>query len=268
MTGKVDLVMWTKNGERFLPLVLKRVDEVIPHEKINQKILVDDHSADDTIKIAKDFNWSVYTNPSTGIPSGANEALRHVKTEFFVSLEQDLLLAKKWWSKIPKHLLNKKVAVSSGIRLANQPMALRKLEEYTMERYEKKNFLYPTLDNTMYETEVIRKLGGFPKLYISGGVDIVLAKTLYSKGYIWKVDYTVKSTHLRDGLRDELTHQYWYGACKRKLDPGVLNYGEVLRLLFSPIRGLDIAIKKRAPQIVCVYPLLRFYHLKGILMNT
>jgi len=48
-----------------------------------------------------------------------------------------------------------------------------------MERYEKKKLPYPTLDNTMYKTGVIRKLGGFPKLYISGGVDIVLAKRLH-----------------------------------------------------------------------------------------
>lgn len=74
---KLDLVMWTKNGEKTLPLVLRQIDEVIPKENVNAKILVDDHSVDDTIKIAKDFNWQVYENPATGIPSGANEALRH-----------------------------------------------------------------------------------------------------------------------------------------------------------------------------------------------
>jgi len=115
----------------------------------------------------------------------------------------------------------------------------------------------------MYKTEIIQKLGGFPKLYISGGVDIVLAKRLYSKEYIWKVDYTAKPTHLRDGLRDELTHQYWHGACKRKLDPGVLNLREVLRLLFSPIRGLDIAIKKRTPANSLHLPIIVILSSKG-----
>ena len=111
MTGKADLVMWAKNGERFLPRVLKRIEELIPHEEINQKILVDDHSTDNTVKIAKQFNWSVYTNPSTGIPSGAKEA-------------------KAWLNKIPKHLLNEKVAAASDIRVVNQPTALRKLEKH------------------------------------------------------------------------------------------------------------------------------------------
>lgn len=244
MVEKVDLVMWTKNGARFLPRVLKRIEEVIPNEDINQKILVDDHSIDNTTKIAKEFNWSVYANPSTGIPSGANESLRHVETEFFVSIEQDLLLTKEWWNKIPKHLLNEKVAVASGIRLANQPLALRKLEEYVMERYERRGSLYPTLDNTIYKTEIIRKLGCFPNLSVSIEVDLVLAKNIHSNGYIWKVDYSVKSMHLRGGLRDELAHQYWHGVCKRKLDPRILSLDQILHLFFSPIRGLDVAIKK------------------------
>jgi len=49
---KIDVVMWTKNGERFLPLVLKRVDEGIPSEYVDKKILVDDSSTDRTVAIA------------------------------------------------------------------------------------------------------------------------------------------------------------------------------------------------------------------------
>lgn len=37
----------------FLGFVLKRIDKVIPHENVNQKILVDDYSTDATTKIAR-----------------------------------------------------------------------------------------------------------------------------------------------------------------------------------------------------------------------
>lgn len=53
MIGKVDLVMWAKNGGSFLPKVLGRIEEVIPHEKIEQKILVDDHSQTTLLKSPK-----------------------------------------------------------------------------------------------------------------------------------------------------------------------------------------------------------------------
>jgi len=59
MIDNVDLVMWTKNGEAFLPEVLTRIEKVIPHENICHKILVDDQSTDRTVEIAEDFNWSI-----------------------------------------------------------------------------------------------------------------------------------------------------------------------------------------------------------------
>lgn len=109
---KVDLAMWIKNGEQFLREVLKSIEQAIPEENINQRIIVDDHSEDQTVRIAKDFNWQVYPNPAYGISSGANEALRHVQTEFFVSLEQDVMLNKDWWTKMSAYLTNPNVAVA------------------------------------------------------------------------------------------------------------------------------------------------------------
>jgi glycosyltransferase involved in cell wall biosynthesis len=82
-----------------LPKVLKRIDEVIPKNVVHRKILVDDHSIDKTVSIAKQFGWSVYLNPEGGTPSGVKEALEHVDCDFFVSVEQDVILAKNWWEK-------------------------------------------------------------------------------------------------------------------------------------------------------------------------
>jgi glycosyltransferase involved in cell wall biosynthesis len=107
---KVDLVMWTKNGEKTLPLVLNRVNEVIPSEAINRKILVDDHSVDYTQDIADLFGWNIVFNEGKGISDGANTALKNVETEYFISFEQDLLLSRDWWSKIPPYLENPLVA--------------------------------------------------------------------------------------------------------------------------------------------------------------
>ena len=276
MIGKVDLVMWAKDGSRTLPFVLRRIDEVIPEDVVNQRVLVDDDSVDDTREIAKSFGWQVFSNEGKGISSGANTALKHVTSDFFVSFEQDLLLARDWWEKIPRLLEDERVAVASGVRVPNHPEALRKLQEYITERYQRRekeaeSFLYgKTLDNTIYKTDVIRRLDGFPKLSVSVGVDNVLAQRIHLSGYRWKVDYDVKSTHLRTGLKDELAHYYWYGTCASGLEQILFNKpvnlkGVILSAFFSPIRGLDVAIKKNAPQVVYIYPLVRFNILRGIL---
>jgi glycosyltransferase involved in cell wall biosynthesis len=46
--NKVDLAKWAKNGAEYLPKVLKRINEVLPHAEVHRKILVDDHSTDAT----------------------------------------------------------------------------------------------------------------------------------------------------------------------------------------------------------------------------
>lgn len=117
---------------------------------------------------------------------------------------------------------------------------------------------------------MVRRLGGFPKLSVSAGVDNVLAQRIHLSGYRWKVDWSVKSIHLRAGLKDELAHYYWYGTCASGL--GLILFNKpvnlksvILRAFFSPIRGLDVAIQKNAPQVVYIYPLIRFNILRGVL---
>jgi len=272
MISKVDLVMWTKNGAETLPLTLRRIDEVIPREIVNKRIIVDDRSKDKTRETAKAFGWHVIFNEGKGISDGANTALKHVSSKHFISFEQDLLLAKDWWLKIPRHLSHENIIIASGIRLAQRPPALRKLEEYTFERYEKRMYSKKdyeefhcgkTIDNTMYKTDALKKLGGFPRPRKSAATDAELAHRVFLAGYEWKVDYSVKSVHLRKGLRDELDHRYWYGTSWKEEDPWIRPI--LLRFLFSPFRGLYVAIKKKSPQIVYTYPLLRFYTLKGLL---
>ena len=275
MLGKVDLVMWTKNGERTLPLVLRRINEVVPAESVHTRLVVDDQSSDDTVEIAKSMGWAAVSNEGEGISDGANTALKNVETEFFISFEQDLLLAGNWWANIPSYITNSRVAVASGIRFVLCPEVLRKIEEYSMESYEheeRKGTYFPfvkTIDNTIYRTSVIRKLGGFPKIPSSIGVDQALSQRVFLSGCKWKVDYAVRSVHLRDGLRGELAHNRWYGMHLDELEQFMYkrNVGirsMLARLLLSPARGFDIALKKHAPAAIYTYPAIRLSLIKGL----
>jgi glycosyltransferase involved in cell wall biosynthesis len=259
---QVDVVIWAKNGSRTLPAVLKRIEETIPAEHIKNRILTDDHSSDDTVEIARSFGWHVIPNEGDGIRDNANTALKHVESDHFISVEQDVLLAKDWWLKIPPLLSNPKVAVASGVRVPNQPLALRKLQEFAIERYKERDtgleFFHDckSLDNTIYKTAIIRELGGFPP-----GCNLPLK--VFLSGYKWKVDYSVKSIHIRNGMKDELQHYYWYGTLAREHGEAIKE--PLLRMLFSPIRGLHAAVKKKSPEIVFLYPLIRFNILRGML---
>jgi glycosyltransferase involved in cell wall biosynthesis len=271
---KVDLVMWTKNGEASLQKVLERINHVIPEAKVNQRIIVDDSSSDGTVKIAKSLGWMVIPNEGSGISAGANTAFNHVQTAFFCSFEQDLLLSFDWWNKIVASFSDSKVAVASGFRLPSGPSYLVKLQEYSMNKYRreltKPSFLYgKNLDNTMYRTSVIKELGGFPVLAVSPGVDNVLAKMLHEAGYMWQVNFDVLSVHLRKGFCHELRQYWWYGKCYRELKKHLGGCGDsilsiFLRTLFSPFRGVQVAWKKKSFPIVFAYPLIRLTILLGV----
>ncbi len=81
--------------------MLKRIDEVVPQSLVNNRVIVDDRSTDDTRKIAESFGWTAVLNDGAGISDGANTALRHATSERFISFEQDLLLSRDWWKKCP-----------------------------------------------------------------------------------------------------------------------------------------------------------------------
>ena len=286
---KVDMVMWTKNGAKTLPLVLKRINEAIPGKAVGKKVIVDDKSTDNTAEIARSFGWTVVDNEGTGISDGANTALKHVEAEFFISFEQDLLLSRDWWSKIPRYLENPKVAAASGMRFADRPIGVMKLQRYVAKKYRGESELASwlrtrqmaaftlgkTLDNTIYKTKIIRSIGGFPKMRVNAGVDAVLAYKMERSGHQWVVDYNVQSVHLRQGLRQELKHQYWYATQLNEIwqriqtetnrSPPITRSGILFRFAVSPFTGLFMAVKTREPSIVYIHPLIRFYYTKGLL---
>jgi len=290
MLGKVDLVMWTKNGAQTLPSVLRQLNRVIPDEFSNKRIIVDDQSTDNTREVARSFGWQLIMNEGTGVSDGANTALRNVSTDYFVSVEQDVLLANNWWERVPNFVTDKKTAVASGIRFAVKPIGLRKLEQQMTkkvvgdERFllsqkssRQEMFTYgKTLDNTIYKTKVLRALGGFPRTKSGAGVDTILVYKLKRAGYDWAVDYNVKSLHLRFGLRHELRHSYWYGTVVREVwhilrqEFGVQTPTEsnlIYRLLLSPAGGFLTAIKTKEPTITYIYPLMRLYYIMGLLLS-
>ena len=266
---KIDLVMWTKNGEKTLSQVLSAINRNIPQSGTRKRFIVDDDSNDRTTEIASSHGWGVIRNKGSGISDACNTALSNVEADCFASFEQDVLLAEDWWSRIPSLLRDKKTAVASGVRLPSKSKALMKINEYAI----RKNATGPlfryftTLDNTIYKTKIIRQIGGFPKLQGGVGVDTLLAERLRERGFKWEVDPGVVSVHLKK-LICELRSQYWYGNCKREVNQQIrtphIFLRSLIRLLFSPLRGIEISIKQKCLSAAFVYPMIRCSNFFGI----
>jgi len=255
---KVDLCMWAKNGALFLPHVLKRIDEVIPGECVNQKIFVDDSSVDDSVRIAKCFNWDVYPNHEGWISGGTKEALSHVETEFFVSIEQDVLLAKNWWPTILKYMEDKKVAVAQGIRFSTNA-AYRAFEKYNLKKvnelsFEERSRLYFSIDNNVYRTKIIKQLG-----FSDDPVSMIpFYEKIVSNGYKWITDTNLVSDHFRTSFFNDINHTIRLYTMT-KMDT-FLDHISLLRLLLGLPFSLKF-IRSRNAFVFLTSTLLRFSYI-------
>lgn len=269
MDTTIDLVMWCKNGGYCLDSVLKQIEKVIPSKVVHKKILVDDYSTDNTREVAKSHGWKVVYNKGKGIGDGANTALNHVDCDFFVSFEHDLVLAHDWFEKIPPQIIdNETVGAAQGIRLPDHKL-LRKLQEFKIQRIKKDARMTHSMDNTMYRTDVVRSVGGFPRLP-GAGVDSILVQNMLKSGYEWVTDFDVVSLHLRQGVREEIKHYKGYAVAAPMVsrhDPSINLHRMISTFCFSPFRGMEIAIKKRDWKLALLYPTIRFMVLRGYIQG-
>jgi glycosyltransferase involved in cell wall biosynthesis len=272
--------MWTLNGEKTLPVVLNRINKVIPKSVVDQKLVVDDGSKDSTVDIARKYGWNVINNEGKGISDGANTALNHVQTSYFCSFEQDIYLDSDWWNKVSALILNKEwVGAASGLRFLPKNNFCFSVEPYQLTRKDVDFYggYGKTLDNTIWKTDALRSIGGFPKVNFAG-IDTFVLHLLESKGYKWLVDYNVKSVHLHyGGLLNEFKHYYFYGSSS----PQIYSYLKafslyenenlsslLLRFIKSPISSFKMALKMHDSRLMLSYPIIRLCWLLGYIHGT
>lgn len=274
MPVKLDLVMWTYNGQRTLSLVLNRINTVIPKEVVNQRLIIDDGSCDATVAIAKKHDWNVIRNEGKGISDGANTALKYVQTDFFCSFEQDVYLASDWWDKVSVLVLNKKsVGAASGVRFLPKSNFCYSIEPYQLTRTDIDYYggYGKTLDNTIWKTAALKLVGGFPKANFAG-IDTIVSHELESKGYKWIVNYNARSLHLHRGLMNEFRHYYFYGLSLPQIYSHlkILKFYQhenlqtmFLRFAKSPISSFKMTLKMHDARLMFSYPLIRLCWLLG-----
>ncbi len=254
--AKIDLLMWTYNSQATLDESLSSIKGALPEDRVCHRIIVDGGSFDDTEKIARRHGWDFYvTRPS--IPVQANLGLRMVDTAFYASFEHDIILSPSWMSRIERLMNLKDVVVAQGVRLSKGVPSLEALDRWA---YLRRRYSY-SIDNNMYRTDAIRKLGGYP-LNCPMTTDGFLRKRVLAHGMKWLIDPGCISWHLRAGFPDYLRHVIqhiqnanflWEPEGSRLLTTKLLKI-----FLTSPITGRKIASKMHTPSVIFDYPLLRF----------
>ncbi len=282
----IDIVMWTKNGEKTLQPVLRQIDKVIPSQVVRRKIMIDDNSTDDTRLIGLDYGWTVLTNEGNGISDAANTALRHVESPIFCSFEQDLLLSNKWFNEVFPLIFKENVAIASGMRFPNGPAAVRKIKIAGHANYLEHLHQIPseiskrythgkTLDNTVYKTDFMKSIGGFDHMKSNCGHDSSLViKVAESKKCVWEVNYSVVSTHLKsNSYLSDLKCQKWYASAFREiftsnnlvLPREITTTAFTYRLAKSPLKSARLLRRIKDPIVLLYYPAYCLAQLIGLI---
>jgi glycosyltransferase involved in cell wall biosynthesis len=102
---KVDVVMLTKDSERWLEDCLKSVYENVP---VNRLIVIDGFSTDGTLGIIEKFNrkhGNVKVIQEKGSRGKARErGVREVETDWFMFVDSDVILCEDWFRKAWKYI--------------------------------------------------------------------------------------------------------------------------------------------------------------------
>ena len=203
-----------------------------------------------------------------------------MQTPYFCSFEQDVYLADDWWSKVSALILDKEgVGAASGLRFLPKSNFCYSIEPYQLTRKDIDFYggFGNTLDNTIWNTEGLRGIDGFPKVNFAG-IDTFVYHAFLAKGYRWRVDYSVRSLHMHyGGFLNEVRHYYFYGSSLPQIYGRLSTFGLYgkenartlfVRLLKSPVSSLRMSFKMHDPRLMLVYPIIRLYWLLGYIHGT
>jgi glycosyltransferase involved in cell wall biosynthesis len=91
----VDVLVRTRNSEKYLKPCLEAINNEIPVGKI---ILVDNGSTDKTLEIASSYaNVSVYVKPELNLGQMITFGVSQATTDWVAIIDSDLILRQGWW---------------------------------------------------------------------------------------------------------------------------------------------------------------------------
>ena len=141
MMKPVDVVILTKNSERLLRQCIDSVYRNVPVENL---IVVDGYSKDDTMRIVNEFQEKhgnvVFVQDGGTRGRARQKAMDEVKSDWFMFVDSDVILSDNWFAKAEK-LIKDDVGAVWGIEIWSVLRKMKVLplfERVTMKIFEKR----------------------------------------------------------------------------------------------------------------------------------
>lgn len=196
---KIDVVIPTK-GEPSLIYCVKLTRKYVP---VNNLILV---ASRRTRNLVENLGDIIIYDDRKNVGIARSLGLKEVKTEFYASIDSDVLLNPSWYKWCIKTIEDETVAACQGYA---KPIG--KIRGHLQERFIRDGGMYGKglagLGNTLLKTKLVRKVG-MPKIPV--GEDWALRNRLEAIGYKWISNVNLQSKHLQTDI-DTWKHAIWWG---------------------------------------------------------
>ena len=192
--SSVDVVLLTKNSERVLEKCLASVYENVP---VNQLLVVDGYSTDNTLQILDRFN-DKYQNVKVTFDRGTRgtareKGIRQVTTDWFMFVDSDVVVCQNWYKKALKHL-DKTAGAVWGIEVWSTIQNLATLKMFL--RVTRKIFdLRGGTHDTLIRTDLVKDIRIPRNLHVFE--DSYIMDWISSKGYRVVACYNPYCIHYR-----------------------------------------------------------------------
>jgi len=110
----ISIIIPTRNEEKNLPRVLKSIKQLDYLKEKLEIIIVDGHSEDKTVQIAKKFGARVFLNPGRIRSTGCQIGIEKSKGELIAFTDADCVVPSDWLKGLLKPLKGKKTAAVGG----------------------------------------------------------------------------------------------------------------------------------------------------------
>jgi hypothetical protein len=249
---KIDVVLPTK-GENSLGLCLRTINQ---NANINKIIIVaPSHLSQEVENIADNYDIPCLFIPfnEKNVGKARSIGLRSVETEFYASIDADVLITKEWFNWCSKTIQEPEVGSCQGYA---RHVFARHYDKQQVD-YIKKGGLFgkgfACLGNTVLNTEIVRKVG-MPEIQVEE--DWTLRLKMERFGYKWISNINIICPHLKTDL-DIWRHSIWWGKMggtvdvylqfkqiARHLTKGLLNTRDLGTSLFSATNNACMLLGK------------------------
>lgn len=256
---KIDVAVCTYNSEKYMDKCLEGIEQAFD---VNNLIVVDHHSTDRTIEIAKSHGANIYFEDQ-GFAYALNLGIDKARTDIFAIIDSDVVLEKgRWVSLLSRKFDDPKIG-GVGLRMFSDEPLWRK--EYCAYYFHVKDFRQ-IRGGDWVNAYVIRKKALGPHFHIPNHLKsynhIYMKDTIIRNGY--KTSYVnVDGTHYYDF---HLNKGFWMGAGERSYF-GLRNFPVIVvrRVLLSPVKAVPPAIAYDDPNVIFGNTSYWFDFLKGYL---